>query len=212
MTETAIGSRWDALERWSPAAFLAAGGLWAIDTSFNVLELVAGTSFPGIVFLVFILSSLLVTIVGVLGFYPGLADRGSRLGLAGAVLVGVAGITIVVVLGWGVIASLLNQPLPPGGLAAVIVLLIVFGMLLLGVASVRSASPSRIAGLLVLVLVATWLVWLAGIAGVLGGNPEWSSAAFGAVLSIVTLAIGIHLRTGSTRTGRAESATDSPAR
>lgn len=207
---TADGVPWELLEERSATAFLVAGGLWAIDTGVNLLELFAGTSVPGAVFFVFILSSLLITVVGVLGFYRGLADRGSRLGLAGAVLLGVAGTTVVVVLAWGIAASLLGRPLPPGSLGAVIVLLLVLGLFLFGVASVRADTPSRIAGLLVLALVATWLIWLAGVAGFLGANPEWSSAAFGVVLSAVTLAIGYHLRTGGAPTGRAEPTSDSP--
>lgn len=200
-----ITTHWESLEQWSATAFLIAGGLWAIDTAVNILELVLAASVPGVVFLVFISSSLLLTVVGALGFYPGLADRGSRLGLGGAVLVGVAGITILVVLGWGIIAALVNLPLPPFGLLAVIVVLLVAGMLLFGIACVRTAVPSRSVGLLALALVATWVVWLAGVAGFLGENPEWSPAAFGVVLTVITLAIGYRLSTESVHSTRTAS-------
>lgn len=192
---------WGVLDHWSGRAFLIAGGLWTIDSGVNALELFLDMSVPSIVFLVLILSSLLMTVVGALGFYPELAEDGSRLGLVGTIFVGLAGFVTTVQLAWGVLASLLNQPLPPGGILVVIVVLMVVGMSSFGIASVRTAVPPKPVGLLVLALVTAWVVWLAGVAGVLGEIPEWSSTAFGVVLAVLTLAIGYRLQTGDAQPG-----------
>lgn len=198
---------WRALETWSGKSFVMAGVIWAIDAALNGSELVADVTIPGAVFGVFIFAALLGTMTGVLGFYRPIADGSPRLALAGAVPIALAGVLALVTIGWVAVAGLTNQSLPPGVLLVVTVALIVLGLLLVGVASVRTDAPSRTCGVLVLGLVCIFLVWLAGVGG-LYGVPDWSSAAFGGVLFAFSLAIGYLLRIRSVPSERGGPASD----
>lgn len=202
-----VNTPWRTLETWSARAFFITGGVWAIDATLNVSELVADITIPGAVFGVLILAALISKMVGVLGFYRPIADKSGRLALAGAVPIVVAGILAVITIVWVAVAGLMNQSLPPGVLLIVDVMLIVLGLLLFGVASVRTDAPSRMCGVLVLALVATFLVWLAGVGG-LYAFPDWSSAAFGAVLSVLSLAVGYVRQTSSVPNEYGEPSSD----
>lgn len=182
---------WDKLERWSSTALLVAGGLYGVDTVFMALDLFTDVSLSGGVFVVVFVSALILTLVGVLGFYPSLSERRPRVARISMAPIAGAGVLLPVTFGWAIIASLLNRSLPPGSLAALIIGLIFLGLLLFGVASARVQAPSRIGGVLVLGLVAIWAGWFAGFA-VWGPHdlPGWWSPMFSAGTSVTTLALG----------------------
>jgi hypothetical protein len=159
MDETTTGTkRWDSFERWSATAFLTAGVLWLLDTVLLGIELFAGVSIlgtPGPLNPVLYVSGVVAAIVGLLGLYPGLSGRMPRLARISAGLVVVAGAATVVLLVWFVTVTLLNRPDPPGVLLILSILVAALGLLLFGIAGVRTGVPSRAVGLLVLAIPVT---------------------------------------------------------
>lgn len=194
--ELNTASWWETLENLSPTAFFVAGGLFAVDTGFMLVDLLGALSISGAVFVLFFVSALIIALVGALGFYPQLADRRPQLALVSMAPIAVAGLALPIVFAWAILASLLEESLPPGSIALAIIVLIFIGLLLFGVASVRTETPSRTGGLLLLALVGTWLAWFAGF-GVWGAHdlPGWWSPTFSVVTTSVTLGIGYVLYT-----------------
>lgn len=182
------------LEHGCTAALLVAGGLYGVDTVFMALDQFTNMALSGGTFVVVFVSALILTLVGVLGFYPSLSETRPRLAPLSMAPIAGAGVLLAVTFGWAVIASLLNRPLPPGSLAAIIIILMLSGLLLVGIASARLQAPSRIGGVLVIGLVAIWSGWFAGV--VLWGPhhlPGWWSPLFSAATSVTTLALGYTL-------------------
>jgi hypothetical protein len=188
----------DLLEPWSGAVFLAAGGVWLIDSALYVLDLFGGVSIPGTVNGTLILTAFLLTQVGILGLYTPLTDETPRLAATGGLFVGITGLVTAVTLAWMLAAGFLNQPIPPGSLLVGLVLGSLVALLLFGLASVSADAPSRTAGVLLLLLAAAWSVWI--LTGLLITTPEWSPIAFGVTFSVVTSATGYVLHAGITPT------------
>lgn len=189
--ETMTQNEGNPFEQWCSTALLVAGGLFGLDTMFMALDLFTVVALSGGVFVVVFVSALILTLTGVLGFYPALSESRPRLARLSMAPVAGAGVLLVVTFGWAITASLLDRSLPPGGLAALIISLLFFGLLLVGVASARVQAPSRIAGVFVLGLVAVWGGWFTGI--VIWGPhhlPSWWSPLFSAATSVTTLALG----------------------
>lgn len=179
------------LEQWCPPALLVAGGLYGLDTMFMALDLFTDVALSGGVFVVIFVSALILTLIGVLSFYPGLSESRPRLARLSMAPIAGAEVLLVITFGWAITASLLDRSLPPGSLAALIISLLFVGLFLVGVASARVQAPSRIAGVFVLGLVAVWGGWFTGI--VIWGPhhlPSWWSPLFSAATSVTTLALG----------------------
>lgn len=191
---------WDTLEQWGSMALLVAGALYGVDTVFMALDLFTAVALSGGVFVVVFVSAVVLTLVGVLGFYPSLSESRPRLARISLAPIAGAGVLLTVTFGWAVGASLLNRSLPPGSLAALILSLIFLGLLLVGIASARVRAPSRIGGVFVLGLVAIWGGWFAGVV-VWGPHhlPGWWSPMFSAGTSVTTLALGYTLHRGVER-------------
>lgn len=187
---------WNSFEQGSGIVFLAAGGVWLIDSALYVLDLFGGVSIPGTVNGTLILTAFLLTQVGVLGFYIPLADETPRLAVTGGLVVGITGLTTVVTLAWMLSAGLLNQSMPSGNLLVGLVLGSLVALLLFGLASVYADAPSRTTGVLLLLLAVAWSVW--AVTGLLIATPEWSPIAFGVTFSVVTAATGYVLHAGIT--------------
>ena len=83
---------WERLETRSATAFLVVGGIWFVDTVLLVLERAGGMPIPDPVFPVLILSALTVSVVGLFGFYPRLANRSRWLASLGIVVTALAGV------------------------------------------------------------------------------------------------------------------------
>jgi len=188
---------WGSLERRRPTAFLLAGVVFVADAALLTADVAAGTG-PAAFGQGLIGTAWTAAFLGLLGFYPGLADRSRWLPRVGAVFAAVGAVTMaaMAVTSFGYAAGV------PGGAFADVVgffLLgvfpgIVLGFGAFGVASLRTDLYSRRVGLLFLVLVLTFLFNLGtGIAGV---DPLVKVLAVVAVLALTTLAIGYLLRTG----------------
>jgi hypothetical protein len=179
---------WAALEQWSGRAFLAAGGVWIIDTVPYVLDLFVDFSIPEVVGGTLMLSALLLTVAGLLGLYVPLATETPRLALAGTVLIAVGGIVTLVTLVWVVTAGLLDQAMPPGSALALILFANILALFLFGGASIHTNVPSRTCGVLLFALAAAWGVWVT--TGLLGATPEWAPVVYGVAFAVITSAIG----------------------
>jgi hypothetical protein len=186
---------WVLFERRSGTAFLAAGGVWIIDSAYYALDLYVRLSNPTVVGGTLLFTALLLTLAGMLGFYALLIDATPRLALAGTLLVAGAGIVTIVTGVWAVGAALLNQPMPPGIALALILLPSILALVLFGAANVRTNAPSRKCGVFLLTLAATWALWVA--LGISGANPEWGPVAFGVAFSGITVSLG-YVRHAST--------------
>ena len=149
--------------------------------------------------------------VGLLGFYPRLADRTpwlARIGVVGAVL-GAVGFTLVFLVNVGMVAGVVPED-PPS--IVVVVLLtslagIVLGYLVTGVATLRAGVHPKAVGVLLMAPAALFVADLAVNASVGSGSiPVWAVVLLGGGQTLTFLALGSVLRTGSASTDRAEPA------
>lgn len=188
--------QWKSLERWSATAFMLAGVLWLADTVLLGLEIMDIYA-HGLLNGVFILTALLTTMVGLLGFYPRLAGRVPRLALATAIVGAVAAGGLVVAFAWvlGTIALAGVSSPPP-----VFLVLPLLTLALFGVVSLWIDVPSRTVGLLLV----AYLVIIVG-AYLASNGLQFGLAG---LVSVIALAIGYVHHTGSARPDRAESTAD----
>lgn len=197
---------WLTLEEGRAKAFLLAGALWVIDTVLLGIELLAGVSIfgtPGPLNPVLYISGTVAACVGLLGFYPSLAEQARSATRISAGIVGIAGAALAVVLVWFVITTVLNQPDPPAALLILSILGVTLGIVCFGILGVWTGIPSRVVGVLLLGIVATLIGGLVLVYVVYGGDsPEWTSPAIGVGVSTCLLLLGVLLRSdGSTRGG-----------
>lgn len=149
---------WSKLEQWSPIGFLAAGVGFLIALSLLVLDQVATVTIPELLLATFAIPSFFaLTVLALPGFYPYVAQTSPRLALAGVVAAIIAAASLIlttvgkIALHFlGVIGFTEEGPL----LAGFFLLLIAFflSVLFYGLASARTGEPSRIVGLLLLVI------------------------------------------------------------
>lgn len=204
---------WTRLEQWSPIGFMIGGGGFLVALALLVVDTISAVTVPEMALSLVVIPSIFVlTVFALTGFYPYVADASPRLALAGlaASVVGavtittmVVGKTILHVL--GVIAFTDEGPLVAGFFLWLIAYFL--SVFLYGVASFRSAEPSRLIGILLLIIVvepaSTLLNDLVGF-------------DFGIALLYLTLGvagaafvlIGYQLRTTAGRAGRTESASE----
>jgi hypothetical protein len=183
--------------------------LIAVDT-------VETVSVPELAISVFVLPSLLVLLlVGLPGFYPFVADGSPRLALGGVAFATIGGVIIAVTaVGklaldlMGIIGFTEEGPLVVGFFITMFSFFL--SVLLYGVASVRSREPSRIVGLLLLVIIVEpAVVLLNDVFGIdLGIVVAFLSLA---IAGMTFLAIGYLLRTDSTPNRQVEAPSDSIA-
>lgn len=175
---------WETLDHWRPNAFLAAGGLFFASPLAKALVLLTGGPLPDIMVAILAFSGLTAALVGVLGFYPGLAAHVPRHALAGVVTTVIAtGVTVGVFL-W-LLSSMTGvaAPAEPPALAFVSLIVVLAGTFAVnGTACLRAAVPSRAVGGLLLALAVPWVV-LVSVGAVYGSElPAWISLpTYGAV-------------------------------
>lgn len=193
---------WKSLAGRSSMLFLAGGGLLFVTTALVAVELVTPLSTQGPLTGVTSFTGLILSYVGLLGLYPWFAGRTPRAARAGFALVAFPTLMLAMILVWGLASHLPIGAVPspvgvvPGfGMVFVMTfLLFAVGMGVFGVASLRTGVPSRVTGLLLLVLAATWGVLL-GASGVYGVKfPTWLDALTFGVRAIVLLGIGYSLK------------------
>lgn len=207
------GGPWNSLENWRTAAFVVAGVLFLGNTIHEgIARYTTILGEPTFLNFVVYVSAMIISLVGLLGFYPQLAERVPRLARLSAGVVAVAGGAMTVLLLWATASTVLNRSMPPGVLPYVLIGAIVLGFVLFGVASIRARSPSRFIGVLVLTFVASWTLGL-GLAGAIYGGdpPDWIPVFLNGASAVILLSIGYNLRTGATAGERSKPSPDSTA-
>lgn len=204
---------WNRLEEHSSTAFIVVGGLWFIDTVLLAFERFLGISILGTtgpVNGVLIVFAVLVSIIGLLGFYPRLVDRVPRLAFASVAVSVLTAIGFGVILVWAVSASLVPAvPSLPDIIFMLFVVALLLTFLLFDVAILWAAIPSRLIGSLLFAAVLTLAGDIVGFAIYQGNAPEWEAPVVGAILTAVTLAIGYRLRIDSVSSDPAKSSVES---
>lgn len=184
---------WELLEKRSPTAFLAAGVLFF---GFVVASVISGFTDIGGSWVLIAeggtgILGLVVAIVAVVGLYPKLRDRAPYMSL-GAVLAFVASVAgLIIAVGWRINAP--SVPMALTLLFSLSVLLIALGFLLFAVACLRTQTPSRTVGSLLLVPVVMW-IWHYAAFAMFGSNYLLTVIDY-VVITTAFLAIGYHLRT-----------------
>lgn len=156
-TERLSGS----LEKWSGTAILSAGLLMSFGFLRGALDTVDVTTlaWPEWASAIIFIGSILLMFVGLVGFYPYIADRSPRLALAGAWTAAIGGASLVVTVTAGILLDLMggtgftsgeNNPVLLG-LFFLVMVCFFLTILFTGIASVRTKRPSRGVGLLLLV-------------------------------------------------------------
>jgi len=198
---------WATIERWSPIAFLAAGGLFVLPTAIFGFGAVTGTGnvvSPAVIFVL-----MLVVFIGLLGLYPRLAKADSSLALGGVGLLAVTAAVIISTL--AVVALPTELRLGKPHILAIVTTVVVGSTLTFatfGVASLRTGVHSRLVGGLLLAMAAGDLSIFVAMQVYGDPSPAWVSFVVG-VLFVVSLgSIGYVLRTEITPAESSESTGD----
>jgi hypothetical protein len=190
-------SQWRSLERWSPTAFLVAGGILVVYATFNGLAAFTDTVYPLVENVVgpggFVLGFL-----GLLGLYPRLADRRPRQAKAAVVFasLGAVGFSVITVSNIGRLAGVVpNEPLPWFPLLLGMVAVgMVLGYLSFGVISLRADVYPRFAGPLLLLPALIFSVMAVG--GLTGAATPTGAFFVSSAQAAVHLSIWHTLRKG----------------
>jgi hypothetical protein len=189
---------WGSLERWRATAFVVGGLVFVADTALLVVHMYSGTD-PAAFGQALVGTSWTAAFIGLVGFYPSLADRSRRLARAGLLFAAIGGITMaaMAVTMFGYATNLVGGE--PSNVAMYflpgVFVGIVLGFGLFSAVSLRSDLYSRNLGLVFLLLPLTFLFNLG--TGMVGFNPLPKVIGVVVVLSLTMLAIGYLLRTGS---------------
>lgn len=186
-------------ETWRAAAFLLGGLLFVADAAYLAANIVSGVENPALTLgQAFVGAGWTCAFIGVLGVYPGLADRSRWLPRAGAVFAVIGTITMAAMattsLGYysgvlgGELADVTMYFLPG------VFLGIVLGFGPFGVASLQTGIYSRSVGLLFLLLVLTFLFNLGS--GIAGFGTLTTVLGVVCVLALTMLTLGYLFRTG----------------
>lgn len=185
---------WAQVERWSSVAFLVAAGLFVLPTA--VFGLRAATGTGSVMSPVIIFGLLLVVFVGLLGLYPGLAERDSILVRCGVGTLGATAAIIIAFLGISVV---------PAGLTVekstilVLVMSVLVGSILtvtsFGLASLQTRAHSRVVGGSLLVLAAGEAFLIAATLFFGDPTPAWVAFVVNGLFATSLGAIGFALRT-----------------
>jgi hypothetical protein len=203
---------WRSLERRSAGAFLAAAG------SFAVFAMLWGAAVftdiaPRPAVDVFGPGGWVLAFVGLLGLYPGLADRTERVSRVGAVFaaVGVGGGTATVVVNLGQLTGLTGQP--PAWFAVFNILLLVGiipGFLTFAIAVLQTDVQSQSLGLLLLVPALLFAVNIVRVTTLGPRVPTGAPFVLGGGQALAFLAIGVTLRTAEMSAAQAAPSADAP--
>lgn len=196
----------ESLAKWSATAFLAAGVILLVDAAIVTAEIVVGIERANVLGQVFVGAAWTAALIGLLGLYPGLADRSRWLSRAGAVFAAI-GVVVFAVLGLTSLVYYLG--IPAGEYSDVGMFFIpgvligsVLGFISFSVAVLRTGAYSRTVGVLLLIppilVVTNILRFIAGM--------EAMSLTLAIVIgdALAMLAIGYVLRSSPEPTGRAE--------
>lgn len=189
---------WRELEQWQGTAFLIGGAIFLVDTVLLIVHMSSGTE-PAAFGQALVGASWTAAFIGLLGFYPSLANQTRWLARTGAVFAVIGGITMAAMSGTmlGHATGVLN-----GGSSDVamyflpgVFLGVVFGFGSFGLASLRSGIFARSVSLLLLLLPLTFLFNIGS--AMAGFNPLAKILGVVTVLTLTMLIIGYLLRTGA---------------
>lgn len=200
-------------ERWGPHAFVA-GGVGLLGTTVTGSLHIAGVAAaPPRLLMGPLLVGLWFVFVGLVGFYPTLADAASRLSTGGVVISGIAWVIWTATMAAAIGVDLATQRtfVDPGSWAPPLLaggfVLALLSFLLYGVASTRAETPSRTVGVLLLVPVAAFfgqaILLVSKI--VTGSVQSGLQLALGGVIGLTLIAVGYLLVTGRATTAASES-------
>lgn len=198
--------RWESLEQWSPTAFLVGGLLMVVDAAFVAANVVTGAEHFLLLGEAFVGAAWTAALIGLLGLYPGLADRSRWLSRAGVVfaVIGVVVFAVLAVASLGYYTGILTGEFDTTVFIPGVLIGSVLGFVSFSVASLRTGVHSRTVGILLLVpailVVTNILRFVAGF--------ESATITLGIVIgdALAMLAIGYLLRTEPAPTDRAEPA------
>lgn len=188
---------WKLLERWSAAAFIAAGVLFLVTSALFGSATLTDISHPGWVTGLFGLSGLIASFIGLVGLYPQLVDRAPRIARAGVMTLVIAGIALVVfplcqfAKTWGI--DLQSLPIV---VFLIAVIATISGFLLFGIASLRTRVPSRKVGFLIIGTSITFIVLLV-LDMIYGGSPVWVDFIMSMIQSFLLLTLGYAMPTNT---------------
>ena len=202
----------EGFERWSPVAFIL-GGIGLLGTSVVGSLDVAGivATYPRLA-MGPLLFGLWFVFGGLLGYYPHVAEESPRLSLGGVGTSGIAWVVWTATLLAAIFVDLTSERTiadlswgPP--LLTVAFVLALLSFLLYGIASVRSETPSRALGILLLIPVVAFLGQAVLLASkiVTGEVIAVLQLGFGGLVAVALFAIGYLLRDDTTKTSDSES-------
>lgn len=211
---------WNWLERWDARLFLLGAVMLVGAGSLKVLDATLGVEFPLVLLNLAGQGGFVVSLLGVLALYPGLADQSPKLSRGGAVLAAIGAVSFAVAIAALLLVSGLNAVagtnLPtevigilfvPGYLGAVL------GYVSVGIASTRTGVPSRTIGVLFLAFVAVPVAQMLGFALFEVSLPQFAGLGVPDIwLPVVLLAVGYLLRSEAPSTGHTEPSNDATAR
>lgn len=200
--------QWESFAKWSATAFLFAGLLMVVDAAIVATNIVTGEEGFLVLGQAFVGAAWTGALIGLLGLYPGLADRSRWLSRAGVVFAVIGVVTFAIM----AVVSLVDYVgIPAAEFDSIGVFFIpgvlvgsVLGFVAFGVASLWTDAYSRTLGVLLLVpaiLVATNILrFVAGL--------EAATLTLAIVIgdALAMLAIGHVLRSSPQLSGRLEPA------
>ncbi len=198
---------WETVEQWSPIAFLAAGGLFALPAVVYGLNAVTGSEIavsPAVIFLF-----MLVVFVGLLGLYPRIAERDSTLAKAGVGLLAMTAAIIISTFG----ASVLSSG-PTFGRSTVFAIVTTAGVgsiltvATFGVASLRTDAHSRPVGGFLLVMATAMSFIIVATLVESHPTPAWVAFVGNGLVATSLGSIGSVLRTEDISTENADMTGD----
>lgn len=183
---------WQSFEQWGPTAFIVGGLAWAALIALAAANMTTEAAVPTWSISVFLIVGLLAAYVGLLGFYPQVSPTAPRLSLAGVVATAVAVVILASAIIYTVATSSFTQG-PPFPVFPLLILSTILGFLLLGTASLRTSTPTRRIGIL---LILPAIAWLSDIIFIVTTSTLEVEAVAGIPLIVIPL-IGMVIASGA---------------
>lgn len=200
---------WATLERHRSTAFLVAGLMFVADAAIVGYTMTTAGEALMLLGQAFIAAGWTAGFVGLLGVYPGLADRSRRLARVGLGCIAL-GIVVFVVMGIASVAYF--SELVRGDLSALVPLFLpgvivgsVIGFSIFGAATLRTGAHARPVGGLFVVLALFPVVNIGS--GIAGFRSMAGTLAIVVGLALVNLTVGYLLRTEDGTAGHVEADT-----
>lgn len=211
-------AKWARLQEWAPSTFIVGGlGIVGLGVA-GALDVAGIVPSPGWLHMILMLGGIWFVFIGLIGFYPTVAQTAPRLSFAAVLTSSLGWIALTVALLGAIVIDLTTHrpfaepgPWAPPFLVGAFIL-VLLSSLLYGIICTRSRTPSRTIGLMLFVPFAAILGQaLLLVSKIMTGDvlPVVQLLLAG-IAGIAIIAVGYLLRIESTRTGR-QVPTDSVA-